>query len=242
MNRKAVSLFALAVIASGLVLALTGCELIDEEMGKDLVDSAFPMYITYVNYSDGADLPTIFVFAKNAIPGFDELEDGIAWRVLPDIAKGSSSEFTVLPTCTVRASWGGVNRTESLVAEPGQRYAVVEDDTGIVLLHVGSASQPNVIEVTSEVQVTGGITAHLLNDGKLLMQESIVAYGQKATFVLERKLYWGLASEIQESQLIRSAVLDSLDFFEQDLSGVTGATVTLTGDWRSGYLFEVTND
>ena len=252
MTRKPITLLALTALAVASVMALTGCFLFGAGYDDDSDDGQFkvidddsaaaPLYITYVNRSDNADQPTIFVFAKNAIPGFDELADGVAWRVLPDIGKGSSSEFMVLPMCTVQATWGGVNRTQSLVAEVGKRYTVMEDDTGIVLVANGNASQSNAIEISSEIHVPGGITAQLLNDGKLLMQKQIVAYGQKASFVWERKLYWGIASEIWESQLIGTAVLDSTDFFEQDLDGILGATVTLTGDAQSGYQFEVVND
>ena len=252
MNRKTISLLALAALASGLVLALTGCFLFDVGFEGEVDDGQFklidadaaaaPMYITYVNRSDSASQPVIFVFAKNAIPGFDELADAVAWRVLPDIGKGSSSEFMVLPMCTVQATWGGVNRTQALVAEAGQRYSVIQDDTGIVLTPVGSSTQSNAIEVTCEVQIPGGVSVQLLNDGKAFMQESIVAFGQKASFIVERKLYWGVASEIQEGQMLATAVLNSDVFFEQSLEGATGATVTLTGNEWSGFQFEVTND
>lgn len=252
MKYKLTSLLALTALSTGLVLALAGCFFVDagiddtDDDGQfkviDDVSAAAPLYITYVNRSDDGGLANVFVFAKNAIPGFDELADGVAWRVMPDIGKGSSSMFMVLPLCTVRASWGGVNWTQSLLAEAGQRYAVMEDDTGIVLIPTGSASQSTAIEVTCEVQVAGGITVELLNDGKVYLQNTISAYGQKATFITQPKLYWGLASEIQESQLIGAAVLNSFDFFEQDLTGVTGATVTLTGNAVSGYQFEVVND
>jgi hypothetical protein len=103
-------------------------------------------------------------------------------------------------------------------------------------------SQPNAIEVSSQVQVAGGIQAQLLKDDKVFLQENLVAYGQKATFILEPKLYWGIASDIQEGQLINTAVLQTDAFFEQDLEGVSQATVTLTGDPASGYQFTVEND
>ena len=103
----------------------------------------------------------------------------------------------------------------------------------------GSASQLNAIEVTSVVQVEGGILAQILRDEKLFMQERVAAYGQKATFIVEPTLYWGIAREIEEGQLIGSAVLEADTFFEQDLEGVSQATVTLSGDSQTGYQFEV---
>jgi PKD domain len=203
---------------------------------------AAPLFITFVNESGNPNPPTVFVFAKNAVPSFDEMTDGIAWRVMPDLGRGASSTFMVLPMCTVQAMWGSSNRTQSLVAEIGKRYTVEEDATGIVLAPGGSASQSNAIEVSSQVTVDGGIVAQLLNNGKLYLQETVVAYGQKATFILEPKLYWGIASDIEEGQLVGTAVLQTDVFFEQDLEGVTQATVTLTGDAPDGYRFTVEND
>lgn len=198
--------------------------------------------VTYVNNSLNPDQPTIFVFTKNLIPTFDVLVDGVAWRTMPNIGKGSSSCF-VFPIITeVQAMWGDCNATRSILADIGKRYTVLEDDTGIVLQPTGNASQTNAIEVNSMVQVEGGVRAQLTKDGKVMMTKNIVAYNQKATFILHPKLYWGVASEIQEGQLISSAVLNSDHFFEQDIEGVTSATVTLTGNPKEGYQFIVQNN
>jgi len=201
-----------------------------------------PIFITFVNDSDDPDLPDVFIFARNASSSSDALTDEIAWRVMPSLAKGDSNTFLYLSAGTVRAMWGDCNLTVSLPASVGSRYTVEEDATGIVLVPSGNAAQPSAIEVSSMVHVTGGIVAQLLRDDKVFMQESVVAYGQKATFVVEPKLYWGIASEIQEGQLVVSVDLETETFFEQDLEGVSGATVTLTGDSTTGYQFDVVND
>ena len=197
--------------------------------------------ITYVNNSGNTDQPTIFVFTKNLVPSFDVLKDGVAWRVMPDIGKGSSSCFVYPIVTTVQAMWGDCNKTRMLDATIGKRYTVVEDDTGIVLIPNGDASQSTAIEVNSLVQVDGGIKAQLCKDGKVMMTKQIVAYDQKATFILHPKLYWGIASEIQEGQLISSAVLNTDNFFEQDIEGVLEAVVTLNGNAKEGYQFSVEN-
>ncbi|MGD2085910.1 MAG: hypothetical protein PVH61_06985 [Candidatus Aminicenantes bacterium] len=197
--------------------------------------------ITYVNNSGNTDKPSIFVFTKNLVPTFDVLKDGVAWRVMPDIGKGSSSCFVYPIITTVQAMWGDCNKTRTLDATIGKRYTVLEDDTGIVLVPNGDASQSTAIEVNSLVQVDGGIRAQLCKDGKVMMTKQIVAYDQKATFILHPKLYWGIASEIQEGQLISSAVLNTDNFFEQDIEGVLEAVVTLTGNAKEGYQFYVEN-
>ncbi len=197
--------------------------------------------ITYVNNSMNPDNPTIFVFTKNEIPTFDSLQNGVAWYVMPDIGKGSSSCFIYPINTHVQAMWGDCNKTRMLPADIGKQYTVEEDCTGIVLNETGPASQPTAIEVDSLINVSGGVSAQLTKDGSVLMTKKIEAYGQKATFILHPKLYWGIASEIQEGQLLSSAVLNTDQFFEQDLEGVNSAVVTLHGNPKDGYTFSVEN-
>lgn len=195
--------------------------------------------ITYVNKSMNPDKPSVFIFTKNYVPTFDVLKEGVAWRVLHNVGKGSSSEFNFPIITTVQAAWGVYNKTQMLNAEIGKRYTVEEDNTGIVLVPKGVALDRKSIEVNSTVKVPGGISATLCKDGKVLVTKKIVAYDQKATFVLHPKLYWGLASEIEEGQVISSAVLNTDQFFEQDIEGVNEATVVLKGDPETGYQFYV---
>ncbi|MBW8186318.1 hypothetical protein [Shewanella nanhaiensis] len=196
--------------------------------------------ITYINKSMNKDLPTIFVFTKNETPTFDALKEGVAWRVIPDIGRASSSKFNFPIETSVGATWqGGQNKTQVLDSTIGKRYTVSKDDTGVVLAANGNASDTKSIDVNNDVNVPNGISAELYKDGKLMMTKNIVGFGQKATFVLKPKLYWGVASEIQESQLLNSAVLDTDKFFEQDLEGVTKVTVSLNGNAESGYSFKI---
>jgi hypothetical protein len=83
------------------------------------------------------------------------------------------------------------------------------------------------------------VSVHLSKDGRTIISKNIVAYGQKATFVLHPKLYWGIASEIQEGMELSSAVLDTDDFFEQNLEGVSDVTVGLYGNAKDGYQFKI---
>ena len=196
--------------------------------------------ITYINKSLNKDLPTIFVFTKNESPTFDALKEGVAWRVLPDIGRASSSCFNFPIETSVGATWQDAqNKTQVLKATIGKRYCITKDDTGVVLAANGNATDNKSIDVNSEIKVPNGISAQLYKDGKLMIQKDIVAYGQKATFVLKPKLYWGVASEIQESQLLNSAVLDTDSFFEQNLEGVSKATISLNGNAEDGYNFKI---
>ncbi len=108
-----------------------------------------------------------------------------------------------------------------------------------MLTKEGNAGNTRSIDVVNDVQVDGGINVSLYKDGHVMMTKNIVAHGQKATFVVHPKLYWSLASEIQEGEQLSSAVLDSTKFQELDLEGLTKVTVGLYGNAQEGYEFRV---
>lgn len=196
--------------------------------------------ITYTNKSMNKDLPTVFVFTKNETPTFDVLKEGVAWRTIPDIGRGSSSSFVFPIVTEVGATWNGdMNKTQILESNIGKRYTVSQNDTGIVLAENGNASDTKFIDVNNNASIQDGVSASLYKDNKLMLSKKNVGYGQKATFVLKPKLYWGIASEIQESQLINSAVLDTDSFFEHDLEGVTEVNISLNGNPEDGYTFRI---
>ncbi len=193
--------------------------------------------IEYTNESGNNVNPKVFVFTKNEKPTFDALKHGVAWQVLSDIGRGSSSELTYTIDSQVQVMWSGNNKTRKLNATIGKKYDVIKDSTGIVLKESGHALSPKAIDVVNKVKVDGGISAQICKGGKVLLTEKAVAYDQKATFVLHPKLYWGIASEIKEGQSISAAVLDSTSFQEQELEGLTSAKVVLRGNAREGYDF-----
>jgi len=196
--------------------------------------------ITYRNLSMNQDLPKVFLFLKNEIPTFDALRDGVAWRVIEDVGHGSSCTLNYPINTSVCASWKENScQTAQLDATIGARYVVTEDDTGITLNADGNAGNTRSIDVVNDVHVSGGMCVSLYKDGKVMMRKNTVAYDQKATFVMHPKLYWGLASEIQEGEQLASAVLNSDHFYEQDLEGVSEVEVALTGNAEEGYKFKI---
>jgi hypothetical protein len=196
--------------------------------------------ITYVNKSMNRDLPKIFLFIKNEIPTFDCLKDGIAWKVINDVGRESSCNFTFPIDTEVCASWDkGTCITKKIPSDIGGKYSVLKDDSGITIIPDGSAGNVRSIDVSNDVHVENGISVDLFKDGRKMVSKNIVGYGQKATFVLHPKLYWGIASEIQEGDQLSSAVLNSDNFFEQNLEGVSNVTVALYGNAEEGYQFKI---
>ena len=60
--------------------------------------------IKYVNHSMNLDQPSVFVFTKNEIPSFDALREGVAWRVINKVGRGSSCNFTFPISTEISAS------------------------------------------------------------------------------------------------------------------------------------------
>lgn len=198
--------------------------------------------IRYVNHSLNLDTPSVFLFMKSETPNFDLYTNGVAWRTIDRVGRGSSCSFTYPLETMVAASWnGGSCTTATIPSEVGKRYCVEEDATGIVIDQDKNQAAGNnrSIDVANKIHVPDGVSVDLYKDGKRIMTKKIVAYDQKATFVLHPKLYWGMASEIQEGELISSAVIDSDSFFELDLEGLSEVTVGLYGDAEEGYQFRV---
>jgi len=176
----------------------------------------------------------------NELPTFSALKHGVAWKVISNIGRNSRSSFVYPASTGVQASWDrGANETQQLECIVGRRYVVNKDNTGIILKESGKALHDSEIELVNEIQVKNGISAFLTKNNNVLVKKKIVAYGQKATFHLSSKIYWGIASEISDSQSIFSAVLDSDNFFELDLENTSSVTVSLNGNAESGYYFKV---
>ncbi|MDP5215434.1 hypothetical protein ORJ66_20510 [Pseudoalteromonas tunicata] len=197
--------------------------------------------IKYINKSSNKDLPQVFITAENNISDFNSFSDGIAWRVLKNIGRDSISSFSFNDNYELRAGWhNGENMTKILSAQLGGQYAILQNETGIVLERTNDTVDQGIIELVNHIHVQDGVFAQLFNANKMILRKKIVGYQQSAVFKPSRKLYWGLASEIVESKGLssESAVLSTKNFFELDLYGLSDVLVSLNGNPKDGYYFK----
>lgn len=196
--------------------------------------------ICYINKSANKDLPEVFVFSQNATSNFNLFEEGIAWKVIKNIGRGSRSTFYYNNQYAVQASWDNLtNKTAQVPAQLGCNYQVVLDTTGIVLQPNGEASSANSIEISNNIEVANGITAQFCNNGSTLLQKKQVGHDQTAVFKPSQIIYFGLASEITEGNDLASAVINSSKFFELDLTGLSNVVISLNGNPKNGYYFQL---
>lgn len=196
--------------------------------------------INYTNDSLHTDKPTIFVFAKNLIPTFDVLTDGVAWKTMPLIEKGSRHSFVFPGESTLQAVADGIGKTGHVKAESGKRYRLDQTNAGLAFSPAGSADNPQLIEVVCGEGIPGEVMVSLCKSGRPILKHRL-ARDKPAHFRPSRKLYWGIASRMDTGLSIGGTVLHTDEFFEQDIEGVDQACVTLIGNPREGYQF-ITDD
>ena len=197
--------------------------------------------IRYINKSANKNLPQVFIFAQNSTPNFNSLEEGVAWKVIKNIGRGSRSTFYYTnDQHAVQATWGNnANSTAQIEAKVGHKYQIVKDSTGIVMKSYGESSDHGAIEIVNNIEMINGVTAQYCKNAHVMLEKSQMGHRQSAIFKPSSKIYFGLASEISEGNSLESAILNSDNFFELDLAGLNQVTISLNGNAQSGYHFQV---
>ncbi|NLS00113.1 hypothetical protein HGP17_25080 [Rhizobium sp. P38BS-XIX] len=188
-------------------------------MGQDIK-------LNFINRSSDTNNSSIVIFQQNAAVTFDEKP--VAWRMIKNCGRGDNHPFTFPLNLQVMArdSWG--NYTAPANAVGGQAFGMVLDTSGdvLTLLNV-SAGSPNEVEVHNQL-ARGAINACILKDGKLLAVKTGLAPGEKASFQFNARIYIGVVGELDEGDVIHSAIASQVNT-EIDLIGITSADVVMTG-------------
>lgn len=180
-----------------------------------------------VNASREANNPNVLIFQKNVAPEFDSI--AVAWKVISNLGPGSCHHFRYYYDLEVQVmdSSGNCVPCTPLAAPDGASFEVVNNGQGDVLQPNGSATSPVAVDVNNNLTI-GSLSARMLRSGKLLAEKTIVVPGQKATFQFKPSIFITTASEIEESDIIDSAVLQQANT-EISLVGVSSATIMWTG-------------
>lgn len=179
-----------------------------------------------VNRSQDVNNSEYVIFQKNVAESFNEL--AVAWRVVKNLGLGDYHPFAYPLEFFVSAgdAWG--NFTPQMLASDGEAYQVVRSRSGDVLQPASQpASSPTEVEVRNNLDV-GAISANIYRDGKLLSTKTNISPQQKAVFEFKPRIFIGAASQIQEGQIMDSAILQSINT-EIDLLGIFSADIVITG-------------
>ncbi len=182
--------------------------------------------LNLINQSNDQDNSEVLIFQRNAASDSDEL--AIAWTVIQNLGQGDNHPFDFPLELTVNATdaWG--NYTPQFSAYPGDAYSMELKASGDQLVfYPPGAALPTDIEVRNDLQV-GAIDAYVYRDGKLLATWTGVAPGRKAVFTSNATIFIGVASQVQEGDVMNAAIISSINT-ELSLVGIASADILMTG-------------
>ncbi|MCP4659625.1 MAG: hypothetical protein GY856_29840 [bacterium] len=179
-----------------------------------------------INQSHDINNSSIVIFQKNVAECFDEL--ALAWRVITNLGFQDYHPFKYPMHFRVGGgdAWG--NFTPDFAATNGQRWEMIRDNTGDVLkLSSMPAESAEEVEIFNALP-RGGISGHIYRDGKLLAKKTNISPGQKAVFKFLPKIFIGVVSQIEEGDVMDSAIISNINT-EINLLGVRNADIIMTG-------------
>jgi hypothetical protein len=187
--------------------------------------SAMDVKLNLINRSNDTNNSEIVIFQKNGANDFDEL--AVAWQVIRYLGQGDNHPFVYLMVSTIAASdsWG--NYTPQLPAANGQLFGMVLTPSGDELILQGAGSSSSEIQCLNNLP-KGAISAGIYKSGKLLATKTGIAPGQKAVFSFRPTIWIGVASQVEEGQIMNSAIISNINT-ELSLLGIQSADIVMTG-------------
>ena len=178
-----------------------------------------------VNQSADTNNSSIVIFQKNVATNFDEL--AVAWQVIDNLGVGWNHPFEYDLGLQVSASdsWG--NFVPPMDSADGQLWTVSKDSSGDQLQPTGPANSASEVQVLNGLD-QGAMTACLYRSDKLLATKTGVAPGQKAVFVFKPTIWVGVVSQIQEGDILDSAILSNINT-QLNLLGIASADIVMSG-------------
>ena len=183
------------------------------------------IHLNFINDSNDMNNSEVVVFQKNAATDFDEL--AVAWLVIKYCGQGDNHPFVYPMSMQVGASDSYGNYTPQLDAQYGQLFQMTLPPSGDRLVLAGSGTSSREVQVLNSLP-KGAINAGIYKAGKLLATKTSIAPQQKAVFEFKPTLWIGVVSQVDEGQVMNSAILSNIDT-EISLLGIASADIVMTG-------------
>ncbi|MFY0629706.1 MAG: hypothetical protein JXR05_04945 [Flavobacteriaceae bacterium] len=182
--------------------------------------------LNFINKSADTNNSSVVIFQQNVAEDFGEI--AIAWRVIENCGRLDNHPFTYPMNFMVSSSDSYGNYTPQLSATNGQAFDMVKDASGDVLqLSTTPATSSDEVELRNNLE-TGAINANCYRDGNLLASKTGIAPGQKAVFEFQPTIYIGVVSQVQEGDVMDSAIISQVNS-QINLFGITSADIVMTG-------------
>ncbi len=181
--------------------------------------------LNLIDHSSDANNSDVLIYQKNCATDFDNL--AVAWRVIKNLGQGNYHPFVYPMDMYVSGSDSYGNYTPELLAQNGQLFHMIRNDTGDVLTYSGDATSPKEVQVANDMK-RGAMNASIYKDGKVLATKTSIAPGQKAVFQFKPVIYIGVVSQIVEGQVLNSGIMTKVNT-EISLLGLASADIIMTG-------------
>lgn len=182
--------------------------------------------LNFINESNDQNNSEVVIFQKNVATSFDEL--AVAWKVIKNCATGWHHKFEFPMVMEISAADSDGNEIiQPLKANNGQMFHVFRDSSGDQLSFFGPGASRKEVQLRNDL-VKGAITANIFKDGKLLATKTGIAPAQKAVFEFKPTLWIGVVSQIEEGDVMNSAIISDINT-ELSLLGVASADIVMTG-------------
>lgn len=181
--------------------------------------------LNFINKSNDVNNPQVVIFQKNEASEFSET--AVAWKVIQNCGMGDNHpfRFPMLTYISVSDSFG--NFSPQMKANPGDAFQIVLNNAGDQLVSAGYSGFATEIEMRNSLP-QGSVNANIFRDGKLLAIKKNLVPGQKAVFAFHPSLYIGIASQVEEGQILNSATVAEINT-QISLLGIESADIVMTG-------------
>ncbi len=181
--------------------------------------------LNFINQSNDQNNSEIVVFSKNASANADEL--AVAWQVIKNCGQGDNHPFIYPMSMQIGATDSDGNFTPHLDAQYGQLFHMVLTPSGDQLALAGSATSAREVQLRNDLQ-KGMINANIYKDGKRFATKTSIAPQQMAVFEFTPTIWIGVASQVDEGQIMNSAIVSSINT-QISLLGIASADIVMTG-------------
>ncbi|NOQ27164.1 MAG: hypothetical protein GQ564_17525 [Bacteroidales bacterium] len=182
--------------------------------------------LNFINNSNDQNNSEIVFFQKNVASDFNDTI--VAWKVVKNCATGWHHNFNFTDEMAISAtdSWGN-EIVSPIPACNGQSFYVFKDSSGDQLAYNGQEANKDEVELKNDL-TTGSISANIYKGGKLLATKTGVSPGQKAAFQFKPSLWVAVVSQVQEGEIMNSAIISDINT-ELSLLGLESADIVMTG-------------
>lgn len=182
--------------------------------------------LNFINQSNDTNNSSVVIFQQNVADSFNAYP--IAWTVIQNCGQGDNHPFTFSLGISVSAGDSYGNFTPQLTAQDGDAFEMIKSTSGDILQRSATpAVSPTEVEIRNNLSM-GAMSANCYRDGKLFATKHNLAPGQKAVFQFKPTIWIGVVSQLEEGDVINSAIVSQINT-EISLLGIAAADIVMTG-------------